>query len=51
MKEKRQKIQTGRETKRFHVWFNKTFTWMDSDVKAYCKRAWFASAKINRLEE
>lgn len=35
------------QVKLFNTWCNKTFTWIDSDVKKFMMRSWWASVKDN----
>ena len=43
--------ERGEQTKLFNNWVKETFNWVDSDVKRYCRMAWFASAKANGIKQ
>ncbi len=44
----KEKTNTGQQTKMFHQWLNETYTWMDNDIKAISRKAWFASVRFNK---
>jgi len=44
------KIIKDKEIMTFSEWSNKTFDWIDSDVKRYMRRAWNASQKNIKLK-